>query len=148
MKVTLHLIPGEEEENAQLCLHEDNKKMEVLKEYLENDGTSNPILSVTEEGKAVYLSGKEILFVEADKNKRLIRTREGSFHSQHKLYELEHMLPASFARVSKSVILNTDQVKVYRPLANGLMAAELGDGQVVYISRKYLKELLLRLRQE
>ena len=46
------------------------------------------------------------------------------------------------------MILNTDQVKVYRPLANGLMAAELGDGQVVYISRKYLKELLLRLRQE
>ena len=103
---------------------------------------------MTQEGKAVYLSGKEILFVEADKNKRLVCTGEGSFHSQYKLYELEHMLPASFARVSKSVILNTDQVKVYRPLANGLMAAELGDGQVVYISRKYLKELLLRLRQE
>ena len=40
-----------------------------IKEYLENDGTSNPILSVTEEGKAVYLSGKEILFVEADKTR-------------------------------------------------------------------------------
>ena len=129
MKVTLHLIAKHEEEYAQLHLHKENKRMEELKEYLENDGTSNPVLAVTQEGKAVYLSGKEILFVEADKNKRLVCTGEGSFHSQYKLYELEHMLPASFARVSKSVILNTDQVKVYRPLANGLMAAELGCGE-------------------
>lgn len=148
LKVTLHLIPGEEEEHAQLHLHKENKRMEELKAYLENDGTFNPILAVTQEGKAVYLSGKEILFVEADKNKRLVCTGEGIFHSQHKLYELERMLPGSFVRVSKSVILNTDQVKVYRPLANGLMAAELVNGQVVYISRKYLKELLQRLRRE
>lgn len=148
MKVTLHLISKEEEERAQLHLHKENRRMEELKAYLENDGTSNPVLALTQEGKAVYLSRKEILFVEADKNKRLIRTREGSFHSQYKLYELERMLPGSFVRVSKSVILNTDQVKVYRPLPNGLMAAELGDRQVVYISRKYLRELLQILRQE
>ena len=74
MKVTLHLIAKHEEEYAQLHLHKENKRMGELKEYLENDGTSNPVLAVTQEGKAVYLSGKEILFVEADKNKRLVCT--------------------------------------------------------------------------
>lgn len=147
LKVTLHLITEDKEEHAELYLHERNRRKEEIKAYLENDGLSNPVLTVTKEGRNVYLSGQEILFVEADKNKRLVCTQEGTFHSQLKLYELEHMLPTCFVRISKSVILNTDKVRVYRPLANGLMAAELAGGQVVYISRMYLKELLQRIRK-
>ena len=58
MKVTLHLIANEEEEYAQLHLHKENKRMEELKAYLENDGTSNPVLALTQEGQVVYISRK------------------------------------------------------------------------------------------
>ena len=58
MKVTLHLIAKEEEEYAQLHLHKENKRMEELKAYLENDGTSNPVLALTQEGQVVYISKK------------------------------------------------------------------------------------------
>ena len=58
MKVTLHFIANEEEEYAQLHLHKENKRMEELKAYLENDGTSNPVLALTQEGQVVYISRK------------------------------------------------------------------------------------------
>lgn len=55
------------------------------------------------------------------------------------------MLPSSFLRISRSVILNLDRVKRYRPLINGLMEVKLENGELVYISRKYLREVRDRI---
>lgn len=48
-------------------------------------------------------------------------------------------------RISRSVILNLDRVKRYRPLINGLMEVKLENGELVYISRKYLREVRDRI---
>lgn len=50
-----------------------------------------------------------------------------------------------FLRISRSVILNLDRVKRYRPLINGLMEVKLENGELVYISRKYLREVRDRI---
>lgn len=146
LKVTIQFVPKHQEENAELYLHEDHKQIEEMKAYLESDGTVKHTIAVTHEGKMIYLSGEMIFSIEAEKNVRLIHTQEETYHSQHKLYELEELLPRNFVRISRSAILNTNKVRLYRPLPNGLMAAELENGTTAYISRKYLKNLLERIQ--
>ena len=58
---------------------------------------------------------------------------------------------SGFIRISKSVIMNMDHVKTYKPMVNGLMAAAFTDSSVVYISRKYLKDVrsqIMEVRNE
>lgn len=145
MKVKINFISGEQEENAVLNLHADNRKKDEMAAYLENNGVMKRTLAVTLNGKIVYLSCEEIFYIEAEKNRKQIHTADRIYYSQSRLYELEELLPRYFVRVSKSVILNINQVKLYSPLANGLMAAKLINEEIVYISRKYLKILLERM---
>lgn len=146
MKVSIHFIPNHQEENAILNLHGDNEQIEEMKTYLERNGIMNHTIVVTHEGKMVYISSEMIFAIEAEKNIRLIYTQEETYHSRYKLYELENLLPRNFVRVSKSAILNTDKVRLYRPLPNGLMAADMVNDTTVYISRKYLQNLLSRIQ--
>lgn len=146
MKVSIQFIPSHQEENAILNLHGDNEQIEEMKTYLERNGIMNHTIIVTHEGKMVYISSEIIFAIEAEKNIRLIYTQEETYHSRHKLYELENLLPRNFVRVSKSAILNTDKVRMYRPLPNGLMAADMANDTTVYISRKYLQNLLNRIQ--
>ena len=66
---------------------------------------------------------------------------------KHRLYLLKEELPQSFVRISKSVILNMEKVKEYRPLMGGMMMAEFANGEKTYISRKYLKELREKIKE-
>lgn len=63
-------------------------------------------------------------------------------------YELEDMLGLPMFRISKSVIVNLEKVERYVPCANGVMEARLLDGRSVYISRRYLKLVMERVRGE
>lgn len=145
MKVEIHFISNEKEESAVLNLHMDNEKKEDIEYYLQNNGVTNRTIAVSSEGKMLYLSCNKIQYIEAEQNVRIIHTQEELYHSSSRLYELEDQLPWYFIRVSKSVILNVNCVDKYCPLPNGLMMAQLKQGGVVYISRKYLKPLLEKI---
>ena len=57
-----------------------------------------------------YVTLSKILFFETDENGISAHTRDEVYQTRYKLYELEDMLPGVFMRVSKSTILNTDQI--------------------------------------
>ena len=57
-----------------------------------------------------YVTLSKILFFETDENGISAHTRDEMYQTRYKLYELEDMLPGVFMRVSKSTILNTDQI--------------------------------------
>lgn len=67
MKVKINFISGEQEENAVLNLHADNRKKDEMAAYLENNGVMKRTLAVTLNGKIVYLSCEEIFYIEAEK---------------------------------------------------------------------------------
>ena len=76
-------------------------------------------------------------------------TRDEMYQTRYKLYELEDMLPGVFMRVSKSTILNTDQIySIDRNLTASSVVAFLNTHKKVYVSRYYYKPLTQKLEEK
>jgi DNA-binding LytR/AlgR family response regulator len=91
------------------------------------------------------ISCEHILYIETIQEMLFVHTGSKVYEAKNRLYELEEVLPEQFARISKSAILNLNQVEFYSPLANGLMKATFYNGEETYISRKYLRLLRTKI---
>lgn len=147
MKVVVKKIPEDKTEFAALHVHEITPQTQLITSYLENEEYNAVIVSCTADGKIYRIPSDSIYLIESVNNVQHVHTKEKVFETSKKLYELEKMLPVKFVRINKSVILHLNKVRVYSPLANGLMKAELDNGESAYISRKYLKELRNLIRE-
>ncbi|MBI1718150.1 LytTR family DNA-binding domain-containing protein, partial [Lactobacillus crispatus] len=63
----------------------------------------------------------------------------------HKLYELENILGAGFMRISKSTIINLDQIYGLTRSISDCKIQFHDTYKTVYASRRYYKELRMRL---
>lgn len=147
MKVVVKKIPEDKTEFAALHVHEITPQTQLLTSYLENAEYNAVIVPCTADGKLYRIPSDSIYLIESVNNVQHVHTKEKVFETSKKLYELEKMLPVKFVRINKSIILHLNKVRVYSPLANGLMKAELDNGESAYISRKYLKELRNLIRE-
>lgn len=96
-----------------------------------------------------YVTLSKILFFETDENGISAHTRDEMYQTRYKLYELEDMLPGVFMRVSKSTILNTDQIySIDRNLTASSVVAFLNTHKKVYVSRYYYKPLTQKLEEK
>lgn len=145
MKVLIQEIDNEIEEYVNLHIHECNDSINTLISYIKNDKYKSIKLSCYKNGKIYKVKSDDIYFIETTKNSLLIHIENDIYEYKSKLYELEKILPEKFIRISKSTILNLEKVLVYNPLMNGLMEAKLINNETTYISRKYLKEVRIRI---
>lgn len=84
----------------------------------------------------------DIYYVESVDKKAFVYCEKDVFQSNLKLYELESMLVhVGFVRVSKSIVLNIEILKGVKTLANSRLEAILSNGEKVYVTRKYLKDI-------
>ena len=148
MKVTIQEIDKAKEEVVELFIHDYNKSIENLIDYIENEKYKSIKLSCYKEGKIYKVKSDDIYFVETTKKDLLIHTEKDIYEYKNRLYELEKILPTQFVRISKSTILNLEKVLVYNPLLNGLMEAKLINNDTTYISRKYLREVREKIKGE
>ena len=96
-----------------------------------------------------YVTLSKILFFETDENGISAHTRDEMYQTRYKLYELEDMLPGVFMRVSKSTILNKDQIySIDRNLTASSVVAFLNKQKKVYVSRYYYKPLTQKLEEK
>lgn len=145
MKVRIQEIDKAKEEAVELFVHEHNRSIENLIDYIENEKYKSIKLSCYKDSKIYKVKSDDIYFVETTKKNLLIHTEKEVYEYKNRLYELEKILPSQFVRISKSTILNLEKVLVYNPLLNGLMEAKLINNETTYISRKYLREVRERI---
>ena len=151
MKTLIREIPQEEPEHADLYVHRRDQAVLRLAEYVEQEEFRSVILTCFCGEKIERIPSSEIDYIETVQEKQLVHTAHGTLEVRKRVYELEHLLPSGFIRISKSVTMNMDHVKTYKPMVNGLMAAAFTDSSVVYISRKYLKDVrsqIMEVRNE
>jgi DNA-binding LytR/AlgR family response regulator len=149
MKVKIRIINPEKEERADLYVHHEDKSMKDLTEYLEHDMFRSVILICSRDKEIVKVESQNILYIESVMEKQIVHLLENSkiqeeskdYITKKRLYELERILPSSFVRISKSIIVNSDRIRVFKPMFNGMMEITLDNDENIYISRKYLKEV-------
>lgn len=121
-----------------------HKALENLVSLIDKETYRESYLSVYDGKEKYQMSCIHIFYIESENDKVFVYTSNRKFQCKKKLYELENELPDYFSRVSKSAILNLRKVEHYSPQLNGVMKAVLNNQQVVYISRKYLREIRLK----
>ena len=109
-------------------------------------------LSGTDEwGNRCMLGTTQIISAYAEGQKVMVRTSDGVYSVQNKLYELETELgDRNFVRISKSEIVNIKKIKNLDLGVTGTIRITMKDGYETYVSRRNvakIKEKLLSGRQ-
>ena len=87
----------------------------------------------------IRTEGREIVCYDKRKNRYIL---------DKPLYELENMLAVYFVRISKSTIVNINQINHVEASFNGTMGLEMKNGVTDYISRSFRKSFKERLGLE
>lgn len=143
MKVTIVDIgEGEEEEIILKCRSLDDNMVKLINR-LKQGGSK---LTAYKDGGMFFIDSGEVFYFESVDQKVFAYCKSEVYLVKSKLYELMDELPGwIFVRVSKSVILNVNQIKSLTPAFGGRYEALLKNGEKVIISRQYvglLKEQL------
>ena len=139
MKLKIEISPGCEEEII-IRAPEANEKIQRLRRLIEDELGRAGELTLHDAGKEYYLPYSEILFFEANAGKVYAHTDKAFYVCQMSLTELCGVLPRSFARASKSCLINTAAVYSVRRSPTGIGEVEFISGKKkVYISRMYYK---------
>ena len=96
-----------------------------------------------------YIPLAEVLFFETEGTRVNVHTRDNIYQTRYKLYELEELLPAYFMRVSKSAILNVEQIySITRNLTAASLVQFTDSHKQVFVSRSYFKPLQYKLEEK
>lgn len=109
---------------------------------------SEASLALSDGKSEFFIALSSLLFFESDSGRTTAHTAEGMFYAPQKLYELERILPRTFARVSKSCVVNTAMISSIS--RNPMGASEThftGSYKKVYISRSYYKAVRQLIEQ-
>lgn len=93
-------------------------------------------------GDTVPVYPGDIFAVYAENQKVFIRTKDGSFESSQKLYELEARLDDKlFIRISRAEIVNIKKIKRLDLGLSGTIKVIMSDGSESYTSRRNVTKL-------
>ncbi|MFU0558161.1 LytTR family DNA-binding domain-containing protein [Gardnerella vaginalis] len=171
MKVTIAIVPPEEEQQAQLSVHniDDNLKRIIdnlqsvdSKDAKASGAENNTVNAVNNAVNAAnsnnnsfiygYINDSIIVMHEPDvimicvENSRvIIHSDKGECVSYKRLMDFDNPQFASFVRISKSAIVNLNRIVRVDPGFGGSMSVKMDDGSVEWISRRCLSSFKKRL---
>lgn len=113
----------------------------------ENSGHTR-CLTLRKKETEYFIPIEEILFLETDSSIVYAHTRENFYETSYKLYELEQLLPGFFMRISKSAIVNMNEIySITRNLTSSSVIEFSNTPKQVYVSRQYYKSLIDRMNE-
>lgn len=142
MKVEFRKVSTPDKEGAVIKAMAMTEDIQSAMELLESGSGS---IAVTRNGQTYLCRIRDIYYIESVDKKTFIYTKNECFEARHRLYELEEMLNRYFLRCSKAMIINMRKIKAVKSELGGRMNATLLNGEVIIISRSYVKELKQRL---
>jgi DNA-binding LytR/AlgR family response regulator len=106
-----------------------------------NKRSSGKLILYKEEEQYI-VDADEIAYIEANGNKVYAYTKQDTYETKQKLYEIKELLSAkSFAQINKSILVNMNCVKSIQAEFSGNYRCKLKNRkESLTISRKYFKE--------
>ena len=147
MKVKLELDPDQKETEITIHAGQLTPEIERIYQQLQMDSDHPDQIEGMMDNTSYYLSINDILFFETDAKQVMAHTTRNAYFVKCKLYELENLLGGQFMRISKSTILNLDQIYAIIKSISNCQIKFHDSYKTVYVSRRYYRDLNDRLKE-
>jgi DNA-binding LytR/AlgR family response regulator len=92
-----------------------------------------------EEGRDTILNAFDIFYIESIDRKTFLYTKDQVYRTSKRLYQyIEELKGAGFIQISKSCLLNMEELDSVRTLFNSRLEATLTNGEKVIITRTFI----------
>ena len=141
MKIKTEISDGGDEEIIIRCRSKTDQ-IRNIEAMLENLIKADREMVLHLAGAEYFVPIGEILFFESCDGRVYAHTKERMFTAEYKLFELENILPSTFARISKSTIANVMKISsLHREIVGNGEVRFAGCDKRTYFSRGYYKIL-------
>ena len=139
MKLKIEIDPSLPEEVV-LRAPEINETVRRVQRALEIALDRTGEIAVGRGGEEMFLPYSAIYYFEVCEDRVLVNTADDAFPCGLRLAELAEFLPRTFARASKSCIVNTTRIRSIRRSPTGVSEASFSDSEkTIFISRMYYR---------
>ena len=171
MKVTIAIVPPEEDQSAQLSVHNiddnlkriianlqsvDSKNAEANNAENNTDNAENNTENAANSNNNSFIYGyindsiivmhePDVIMICVENSRVIIHSDKGECVSYKRLMDFDNPQFASFVRISKSAIVNLNRIVRVDPGFGGSMSVKMDDGSVEWISRRCLSAFKKRL---
>lgn len=147
MKVRIEIDSNIKEDEVIIRCKELTNSIQKIEELISKEKQIIDII-LYKDNIEYYIPLNSILFFETAENGIDAHTNDELYKIKHKLYELEEILPKNFIRVSKSTILNVNQIySIEKNLAASSTVQFNKSHKQVFVSRSYYKKLKERINE-
>ena len=144
MDIQVKKINSEDSEYIEIGCHKVTERIREIVRYIKLRQGS---IDAYREEKQYQIPTADILYVEAVDDRVFIYLANDCYESRRRLYEFEEILPLqTFARISKSAIVNLMKITSVQPALNGRFLCYLKNGEKIMISRKYVPQIREKLK--
>ena len=114
--------------------------------YISNLENTSFMITGQKDGKIELLDQENIIRLYAENGKMFAKLDQATYQIRLRLYELEERLDNDkFVRISNSEIVNLKKVKGLDLSLAGTICMELENGEVSYVSRRYVSKIKKKL---
>ena len=142
MKLNINIDVGAKEPEILITTAHMTEDVNRVVEFVSRLDDSPTVLSGTRDDKVELLDYDAIIRIYAEEGKVFARTERGLYQIRLRLYEVEERLDnGKFVRISNSEIVNLKKVKSLDLSFVGTICMELSNGEVSYVSRRYVSKI-------
>lgn len=171
MKVTIAIVPPEEEQSVQLSVHNIDDNLKRIISQLQGIDSKTAEVSSAENNPAnaenntantansnnnsfiygyindsiIVMHEPDVIMICVENSRVIIHSDKGECVSYKRLMDFDNPQFASFVRISKSAIVNLNRIVRVDPGFGGSMSVKMDDGSVEWISRRCLSGFKKRL---
>lgn len=147
MKIKLDISPDYSEKEIVIKANANDAEVQEIVNRLKNIGSKINHLDGYLDETVYSLETKDILFFETNDRNVYAHTSDKALLIHYRLYELENNLPDNFLRISKSSILNVDEILSLSRSVTGNLVQFKNSYKQIYVSRRFLRDLKDKLKQ-
>lgn len=148
MKIRIDVQSELQEDEVLIRCSKMNDQIQKIHQFILDQNSQSMKIVFYKQNTEYYFALDQVLFFETEGDQVYAHTKEDSYKTKYRLYELEQLLPGQFVRVSKSTILNSEKIhSLQRNLAAASLVEFQGTHKHVYVSRRYYAALRQRLRE-
>lgn len=146
MRVECKISADYKEPYAVLHINKMTEAVVGIISMLEKENANSLTLNATKDRKTYFMKPEDISLVRAEGREIVCYDKlKNRYLLDKPLYELENILDIYFVRISKSAIVNINQINHAEASFNGTMELVMKNGVTDYISRSYRKSFKERL---